>query len=57
MFFVPLTFELSEGLGSAVDDGLYAMAVRIDYEASIVVGAIVWSWSRASVVFAPMQEC
>jgi hypothetical protein len=56
VFFVPLTFELSEGLRSTVDDGLYAMAIRIDYEASIVVGAIVWSWSRASVVFAPVQE-
>ena len=46
----------SEGLGSTVDDRLHAVTVRIDYEASVVIWAIVRPWSRASVVLASMQK-
>ena len=53
---LPLALRLGECLGSTVYDGLYAMAVRIDYEACVVVGTIVGSWSRAPVIFASVKE-
>ena len=51
-----MALRLSEGLGSTLDDCFDAMTVRIDYEASIVVGAVVGPWSRAAVVSASMQK-
>ena len=52
----PLALPLTEGLGSTVDDRLHAMTIWIDHEASIVVGAIVRPWPRATVVFASVQK-
>jgi hypothetical protein len=38
---MPLALRLSEGLGSTVHHGLDAMAIRVDYEASVVVSTVV----------------
>ena len=51
-----MAVRLNDWLGGTVDDCFDAMTVRIDYEASIVVGAVVGPWSRAAVVSASMQK-
>ena len=48
--------RLSAGLGITVDYGLNAVAVWVNYEASIVVGAVVGPWAWASVVPTSVQK-